>query len=82
MDDPSFDIDNELEIQESMEMEMQMNENAQTFDENEYPGFDDEETESSVLQSVPTQAEAPPVKAVIGAITGKPADPRYAYQII
>lgn len=81
MDYPSFDIDNELEIQESMEMEMQMNENAQTFDESEYPGLEDEETGSGVLQNVQTQPESPlevEGSATVAAITGKPVDARYA----
>ena len=42
MDD--FDIDNELELQESIEREMQMTRDAEAFDENEYP-FEEEEIE-------------------------------------
>ena len=84
MDDPSFDIDNELEIQESMEMEMQMNENAQIFDDNEYPGFEDEEAGNDMIQNRPTPAESLPEvggSVKIGAITGKPVDPRYSKRI-
>ena len=41
MDEPSFDIDDELEIQEAMEMEAQMSQDAEDFDF-DYPGYQDE----------------------------------------
>lgn len=76
MDDPSFDIDNELELQDSLEMEMRMIEEEQYFDENDYPADDDAAKEEEVIKSV-----EPPVKTVIKDVVEKisaPVKPLYS----
>ena len=52
MDDPSFDIDNELELQDSLEMEMRMLEEEQSFDESDYPVDEETAKEEEVVKSV------------------------------
>lgn len=57
MDDPSFDIDNELELQDSLEMEMQMLQEEHNFDESEYPGDDYSAKGEEVVKSVEPTAK-------------------------
>lgn len=58
MDEPSFDIDDELELQEAMEMEAQMSQDAEEFGF-DYPGYQEEmkavvPTSSVVLETAPS----------------------------
>jgi translation elongation factor EF-Tu-like GTPase len=70
MDDPSFDIDNELELQDSLEMEMRMLQEEQDFDENDYPVDDETKKEEEVVKSV-----EPPAKTVTPDVDEKSSAP-------
>lgn len=82
MDDPSFDIDNELELQDSLEMEMRMLQEEQDFDENDYPVDEDNAKDEEVVKSV-----EPPAKTVTREVDVKRSAPlkplysRYLHQI-
>ena len=45
------DLDAELALEESIEMEMQMLREAETFDESEYPGYEEDEIEVQVEET-------------------------------
>ena len=62
MDEPSFDIDDELEIQEAMEMEAQMTQDAEDFGY-DYPGNEDE-VKAVVPATIVVQGNAPSIPVV------------------
>jgi translation elongation factor EF-Tu-like GTPase len=70
MDDPSFDIDNELELQDSLEMEMRMLEEEQNFDESDYPVDDEIAKVEEVVKSL-----EPPAKTVTQDVDEKISAP-------